>query len=106
MKSNFIHEIHDRSTLTASAGSVSKQHKQTLMYLETIQRLSMYIVRKFKEKLDDPGSGSYQLSEETIFNIRSLMDEHVFDLLDKTEIRVLNMKKQNIELLEELVQVF
>ena len=66
----------------------------------------MYIVRKFKEKLDDSGSGSYKLSEETIFNIRSLMDEHVFDLLDKTEIRVLNMKKQNIELLEELVQVF
>lgn len=34
------------------------------------------------------------------------MDEHVFDLLDKTEVRVLNMKKQNIELLEELVHVY
>ena len=76
------------------------------MYLETIQRLSMYIVRKFKEKMDETGAGSSQLSQETISNIRSLMDEHVFDLLDKTEVRVLNMKKQNIELLEELVHVY
>ena len=34
------------------------------------------------------------------------MDEHVFDLLDKTELRVLTLKKENIELLEELVSVY
>lgn len=34
------------------------------------------------------------------------MDEHVFDLLDKTEMRVLTLKKESIELLEELVSVY
>jgi len=34
------------------------------------------------------------------------MDEHVFDLLDKTEMRVLTLKKENIEVLEELTTVY
>ena len=102
MKSNFIQEIHDKGSLAATAGVLTHQHKQTLMYLETIQRLSMYIVRKFKN--DERGiNSSTQLDQETINNIRRLMDEHVFDLLDKTEMRVLTLKKENIELLEELV---
>lgn len=48
MKSNFIHEIQDRGSLAATAGVLTQKKRQTLMYLETIQRLSMYIVRKFK----------------------------------------------------------
>ena len=107
MKSNFIREIQDRGSLAATAGNITQQHKQTLMYLETIQRLSMYIVRKFKDLNDERGvNSSTQLEQETINNIRCLMDEHVFDLLDKTEMRVLKLKKENIELLEELVTVY
>ena len=30
------------------------------------------------------------------------MDEHVFELLDKTECRVLQLQRENLELLEEL----
>ena len=35
-------------------------------------------------------------------NIKSMMDENVFDLLDKTETKVLQLQRENIELLEEL----
>lgn len=31
----------------------------------------------------------HQLDHDTVANIKSLMDEHVFELLDKTECRVL-----------------
>ena len=37
-----------------------------------------------------------------MLNIKSLMDENVFDLLDKTETKVLQLQRDNIELLEEL----
>ena len=58
MKSNFIREIQDRGSLAATAGNITQQHRQTLMYLETIQRLSMYIVRKFKDQNDERGVNS------------------------------------------------
>lgn len=35
-------------------------------------------------------------------NIKSLMDENVFELLDKTECKVLQLQRENMELLEEL----
>ena len=47
-----------------------------------------------------------QLDQDTVSNIRRLMDENVFDLLDKTEMRLLLLKRENIELLEELVSVY
>ena len=47
-------------------------------------------------------SNSVVLDQETVTNIKSLMDEHVFDLLDKTECRVLQLQRENLELLEEL----
>lgn len=47
MKSNFIQGIKERNSLAASAGArLQDKNRQTLMYLETIQKLSMYIVRK------------------------------------------------------------
>ena len=42
------------------------------------------------------------LDKETMLNIKSLMDENVFDLLDKTETKVLQLQRDNIELLDEL----
>ena len=42
------------------------------------------------------------LDKETMINIKSLMDENVFELLDKTETKVLQLQRENIELLEEL----
>jgi len=78
-----------------------------LMYLETIQRLSMYIVRKSKQSFRESDyAATSQLDQDTISNIRGLMDEHVFDLLDKTEMRVLTLKRENIEVLEELTTVY
>lgn len=44
----------------------------------------------------------HQLDHNTVANIKSLMDEHVFELLDKTECRVLQLQSENMELLEEL----
>ena len=96
MKSNFILGIQQRNTLAASSGArVKKTEKQTLMYLEAIQKLSMYIVRKQKSldpstNLDNSGHlNTSVIDQETISNIRSLMDEHVFELLDKTELKVM-----------------
>ena len=37
-----------------------------------------------------------------MMNIKSLMDENVFDLLDKTESKVIQLQRDNVELLEEL----
>ena len=49
MKSNFIQGIQERNQMvTSSASRIEDKNRQTLMYLETIQRLSMYIVRKQK----------------------------------------------------------
>ena len=41
-----------------------------------------------------------------MLNIKSLMDENVFDLLDKTESKVLQLQRENIELLEELTYFY
>ena len=67
----------------------------------------MFIVRKQKNADANNTDNSAVLNtsmmdQETITNIRSLMDEHVFNLLDKTEMRVIQLQKDNIELLEEL----
>lgn len=104
MKSNFIQGIQERNSLAASAGArIEDKNRQTLMYLETIQKLSMYIVRKQKD--GEFGQGiqlGEQLDHDTMQNIKSMMDENVFDLLDKTETKVLQLQRENIELLEEL----
>ena len=42
------------------------------------------------------------MDKDTILNIKSLMDENVFELLDKTEAKVLSLQRENMELLEEL----
>ena len=81
------------------------------MYLEAIQRLSMYIVRKQKydqiPNADNSGIlNTSVMDQETINNIKSLMDEHVFELLDKTEVKVMSLQKDNIELLEELTDLY
>ena len=82
------------------------------MYLEAIQKLSMYIVRKQKSvdpamNLDNSGHlNTSVMDQETISNIRSLMDEHVFQLLDKTELKVMQLQRENIELLEELTNLY
>ena len=55
MKGNFIQEIQDRGSLAATAGVLTQKKKQTLMYLETIQRLSMFIVRTFKAQNGERG---------------------------------------------------
>ena len=113
MKSHFIQGIQERGSLAASAGArLEDKSRQTLMYLETIQKLSMYIVRKQKSERLQSGSPkseegqaadpTQQLDKETMENIKSLMDENVFDLLDKTETRVLMLQRENMELLEEL----
>lgn len=47
-------------------------------------------------------SQAHLLDKETMVNIKSLMDENVFDLLDKTETKVLQLQRDNIELLDEL----
>lgn len=65
----------------------------------------MYIVRK--QKTGDTNDGKEtqdesQLDKDTILNIKSLMDENVFELLDKTEAKVLSLQRENMELLEEL----
>lgn len=41
-----------------------------------------------------------------MMNIKSLMDENVFDLLDKTETKVLQLQRENVELLEELTHFY
>mmetsp|Transcript_44008 Transcript_44008/g.58394 ORF Transcript_44008/g.58394 Transcript_44008/m.58394 type:complete len:95 (-) Transcript_44008:695-979(-) len=94
MKSNLIQGIQERSSMVAKAGArMEDKNRQTVMYLEAIQKLSMFIVRKEKneqgqaEPLND--SSSAILDPETVTNIKSLMDEHVFELLDKTEWRVI-----------------
>ena len=74
------------------------------MYLEAIQKLSMYIVRKQKSESEGGKTDMSNLTDqhpvrdsqtcldhETVINIKSLMDEHVFELLDKTEYRVLQL---------------
>jgi hypothetical protein len=68
----------------------------------------MYIVRQQKKAnpSKDGQDDSSILDNETVINIRGLMDEHVFDLLDRTELKVLSMQKHNQELLEELTQLF
>ena len=105
MKSNFIQGISERNQLAASAGArLEDKNRQTLMYLETIQKLSMYIVRKGKGEASDGENFDSQspLDKETMINIKGMMDDHVFDLLDKTETRVLQLQRDNMELLEEL----
>ena len=64
----------------------------------------MYIVRKGKGEATDGDNFDSQspLDKETMINIKGLMDDHVFDLLDKTETRVLQLQRDNMELLEEL----
>lgn len=53
MKSNLIQGIQERSSLVASTGArMEDKNRQTIMYLEAIQKLSMYIVRK--QKSEDP----------------------------------------------------
>ena len=93
---------------------MDEKHRQTIMYLEAIQKLSMYIVRKQKNDPDDhktveqasssdlPSQIDPNLDQDTMMNIKGLMDEHVFELLDKTECRVLQLQRENLELLEEL----
>ena len=85
------------------------------MYLETIQRLSMYIVRAQKDgqatQLDvtttaAESAGQAALDQETARNIRCLMDENVFDLLDKTERKVLQLQRENVDLIEELTRSY
>lgn len=83
------------------------KNRQTIMYLEAIQKLSMFIVRKQKvedgAEMCNPLENSPQiLDQETMANIKSLMDENVFELLDKTECKVLQLQRENIDLLEEL----
>ena len=84
----------------ASAGArMEDKNRQTVMYLEAIQKLSMFIVRQQKlepsraleraDALSNHDSASVVLDQETVSNIKSLMDEHVFELLDKTECRVI-----------------
>ena len=67
----------------------------------------MYIVRKqkgsgMKGDEGEQDSQAHLLDKETMLNIKSLMDENVFDLLDKTETKVLQLQRDNIELLDEL----
>ena len=71
----------------------------------------MYIVRKQKgndimgdvgESAQNDSRAQQLLDKETMLNIKSLMDENVFDLLDKTETKVIQLQRDNIELLEEL----
>jgi len=60
------------------------------MYLEAIQKLSMFILRKEKTGAElSTADHASKLDQDTVANIRSLMDENVFDLLDKTECKVL-----------------
>ena len=53
----------------------------------------MYIVRKQKTQAESAGANDANeqppLDQETMLNIKGLMDENVFELLDKTEIRLL-----------------
>ena len=46
------------------------------------------------------------MDKETMLNIKGLMDENVFELLDKTETKVLQLQRENMELLEELTHFY
>ena len=111
MKSNFIQNLQERNSLVVYAGArIEDKNKQTLMYLETIQKLSMYIVRQQKGSSADGQTaaqeGSPIMDSETMANIKGLMDENVFELLDKTETKVLQLQRENMELLEELTHFY
>lgn len=69
------------------------KNRQTLMYLEAIQKLSMFILRREKTSQGTVlgSDSSTKLDKDTVMKIKSLMDENVFELLDKTECKVLQL---------------
>lgn len=82
LKSNFIATIQERLSVDKHNSLEPSHLKPDSLFVEMIQKLSFCVIRLTK------GTPELKLDAETAENVRSLMDESVFALLDKTEIKL------------------